>query len=71
MKVVVGSLNVYRESSLRETLSATLKLDDGKELFWYTAPKCFVDVPNTSMQNVRIQCTLNDNDRNPRSVVVV
>lgn len=70
MKIVVGVLNVYRESSMRETLSAALKVGN-ETLYWYRAPKCFVDVPNISSQNVRIQCVLNDNNQNPRHVVVI
>lgn len=72
MKRVVGGLNVYREWSLRETLSATLRLDDGTELYWWKAPKCFTEVDGAYRgQRARISVTLNDNNQNPRNVVVL
>lgn len=69
-KEFTGRLCVFRDHGRRETLSATVRLIDGTELYYYKAPKCFDDVV-TPLDNVKdIIFTANPDGSNPRNVCV-
>lgn len=68
-KKFTGVLNVYRESMLRETLSAAVDLPDGKTLNYYRAPKAFEDLINTKPGNcIKVEFVADEDGKNPRSV---
>jgi hypothetical protein len=43
-KKFVGKLRVYREGPLSNHLSATVTFNDGRQAYWYRAPKVFENV---------------------------
>lgn len=73
-KQYTGVLCVYRESSLRGTLSADVRFNDGTVVYWDRAPKCFDDAVVDGTKNlVEIEFTANDDKQcsNPRNVKVL
>lgn len=71
MAKYIGVLCVYRESMMRETLSASLKLENGTELLWDRAPKQFEQVVTGTNNLVRIELELNDQMQRPRNVKLI
>lgn len=64
---VEGVLNVYREHSGRNTLSATLKVGD-QTYYYHTCPKCFSDL---NMNYGRVNVTINDDGSRPNKVTLL
>lgn len=68
-KKFVGIVNVYRESSLGEYLSADVKTDCGQSFYYYRAPKCFDDLIKDGSKNIiKVEFIANEDGSNPRSV---
>jgi hypothetical protein len=68
---VTGTLNVYRESSQVEHLSAHL-IVDGKDFYYPICPKCFDDLIVDGCDNFKcIEVTINEDGSNPRTAKLV
>lgn len=67
-----GIVNVFRNGSYRDTLSATIKLSDGREFYWDICPKSISDLfffGGPAKSNLfKVAFTASQEGRNPRSV---
>lgn len=69
-KVYEGRVCVYRESYMRDFLSAEFKSLDGQTTFvWKRAPEKFVDLVPSGIENyANFRFTAGPNGKNPRKV---
>lgn len=70
-KTFEGVLNVFRDSSMVEHLSADVKFKDGTSFFWYRSPKCFNELTTGRNNLLEVSFIADEDGKNPRNVKVI